>query len=302
VVGARGSGTGRFEGTPLSIHPTAIIGSEARIHASADIGPFAVVGPRATIGAGTKLCAHAAAGSRVIIGARNILNSFCVVGGQPQVLADDSQDSQVFLGDDNHFGVGVTVNRGTRKGGGLTLIGNRNSIHPGAHVAHDCSIGDDCLLGPMCLLAGHVRVEPGARIDARTGVHHWATIGAYSWVRAASGISRDVPPFMIVGGSRGEVLGVNVEALRARGVGEDALTALGRAFRLVWQSSLPKPAALAGLQGELGHVPEIRALVEFLRASDQGRMGRRLERNRSETPPRSSTGKGGQMPPGPVTR
>lgn len=236
----------RHHETP-GIHPTAIIAPGARIHASVRIGEYCYIGSEVSIGPGTEIQAHVVVDGRVSIGARNVLESYCMIGGRPQDRSDDGQNSSTFVGDDNRLGRGMTVNRGTVRGGGVTTIGNRNRLHAGSHVAHDCSITDDCELGTHCMLAGHIRMDVGSRVDSMCGVHHWVTIGAHSRIRGGTRVNHDVPPYMITGGYRAEVLGVHLERLSSLGVGDAAVAALNQCISILWREGLPRATIFPAL-------------------------------------------------------
>lgn len=261
----------------MPIHPTAIIESGARIHAAADIGPFCVIGPRAVIGPGTKLLHSVTVVGRTTIGARNVVHPFCVLGGDPQDLKFRGEDSVTVIGDENVIREAVTVNKGTRGGGNQTVIGNRNYVMANCHVAHDTIIEDQCILANACLLAGHIRVESAAILSGWVAVHHFVTIGQHAFIGGCSRVNQDAPPYMITQGFAGEVRGVNSVGLRRRGFKPDVINALREAHRTVWRSGLPKPDALGELESKNGEFAEIRTLIEFMRASDRGRMGRARE-------------------------
>lgn len=272
----------------MAIHPSAIIEPGARIHASADIGPFCVIGPKVTIGPGTKLIHSVTVSGRTLVGARNVIHPLCVIGGDPQDLKFKGEDTTTVIGDENLFREGVTINKGTMPGGGQTVVGNRNMLMALVHVAHDCAIEDNCILANAAFLAGHVRVESNAILSGWTVVHHFATVGGYCFIGGASRISGDAPPYMIIQGLSGEVRGVNSIGLRRRGFKPEAINALREAHRIIWRSALPKPEALAEVEKESGQIPEIRTLIEYLRASDHGNLGRRREPRRTP-PPSAST-------------
>jgi len=269
----------------MAIHPSAIIEPGARIHASAEIGPFCVVGPKVSIGPGTKLIQSVTVVGRTTLGARNVVHPFCVIGGDPQDLKFKGEDSTTSIGDENVIREGVTINKGTLTGGGQTIIGNRNMLMALAHVAHDCLIEDNCILANACLLAGHVRVESFAILSGWVVVHHFATVGQMAFVGGASRVNQDAPPYMILQGMSGEVRGVNSIGLKRRGLNPEAINCLKEAYRIIWRSQLPKPEALAEVEKMGGQYPEVRTLIEFLRASDQGHMGRRREHRRPAPTP-----------------
>lgn len=261
----------------MAIHATAVIEPGARIHASAEIGPFCIIGPNVTIGPGTKLIHSVTVLGRTSIGARNVIHPYAVLGGDPQDLKFRGEDSLTLIGDENVIRESVTINKGTLLGGGETVIGNRNYLMACAHVAHDTLVGDQCILANNVLLAGHIRVESHAILSGWVCVHHFVTVGQHAFIGGCSRVNQDVPPFMIIQGFEGEVRGVNSVGLRRRGFKPEAVNALREAHRVLWRSGLPKPDALAELGQGNGHVPEIRTLIEFLQASDRGRMGRARE-------------------------
>jgi UDP-N-acetylglucosamine acyltransferase len=218
---------------------------------------------------------------RTTIGARNVIHPFCVLGGDPQDLKYRGEDSVTIIGDENVIREGVTVNKGTVGGGNETLIGNRNYIMAAAHVAHDTIIEDDCIIANATLLAGHIRVESHSILSGWVAVHHFVTIGQHAFIGGCSRISQDCPPYMLTQGFQGEVWRVNSLGLQRKGFKPETINALREAHRMVWRSSLPKPDALGEIEKSNGHIPEIKTLVEFLRASDRGRMGRARESARA---------------------
>jgi UDP-N-acetylglucosamine acyltransferase len=270
----------------MAIHPTSIVEPGARIHASADIGPFCVIGPKVTIGPGTKLVQGVTVLGRTTIGARNLIHPTCVIGGDPQDLKFKGEDTTTSIGDENVIREGVTINKGTVSGGGQTVIGSRNLIMAIVHIAHDCVVEDSCILANAALLAGHVRVESFAIISGWVVVHHFVTIGQHVFIGGASRVGQDVAPYMLLQGLGGEIRGINSVGLKRRGFKAEAINALREAHRILWRSGLPKPEALVEVEKMGGQFSEIRTVVEFLRASDLGHMGRRRESRRP--PPASS--------------
>lgn len=270
----------------MAIHPSAIVEPGARIHASADIGPFCVIGPKVTIGPGTKLLQGVTVLGRTTIGARNLIHPTAVIGGDPQDLKFKGEDTITVIGDENVIREGVTINKGTVSGGGQTVIGSRNLIMAIVHVAHDCIVEDNTILANAVFLAGHVRVESGAILSGWVVIHHFVTVGQGAFIGGASRVGQDVCPFMLLQGLGGEIRGINSVGLRRRGVKPEAINALREAYRLIWRSGLPKPEALAEVEKMGGQFAEIKTILEFLRAADQGHMGRRREPRRA--PPRPS--------------
>jgi UDP-N-acetylglucosamine acyltransferase len=258
----------------MPIHPSAIIETGARIHASAEIGPFCIVGPRVAIGPGTKLLHSVVVGGRTTIGARNVIHPYAVIGGDPQDPAYRGEDSITVLGDENVVRESVTINKGTQAGGRQTVVGNRNLIMACAHVAHDAVIEDNCILANNVLLDGHVRIESWAIVSGWVAVYRFVTIGQHAFIGGCSRAGEDIPPFMIHQGVPGEVKGVNSVGLKRRGFKPEAINALREAHKILWRSERPRKDALAEIDRVHGSIPEIRTLVDFLAAAERGRTGR----------------------------
>lgn len=261
----------------MSIHPTAIVEPGANIDGEAEVGPYCYVGPKVSIGPGTVLHASVTVLGRTTIGKNNRLHPFCVVGGDPQDLKFRGEDSETIIGDGNIVRESATINKGTAGGGGRTVLGNENYIMACSHVAHDTIIEDHCILANACLLAGHIKIEKWAIISGQVAVAHFVTIGQHAFIGGGSGLNQDAPPYMIAQGVPSRIRGVNSVGLRRRGFPIESINALRECARILWRSGAPKPEAIARVETEFGSIPEVRTLVEFMRASDHGRLGRARE-------------------------
>jgi UDP-N-acetylglucosamine acyltransferase len=51
------------------------------------------------------------------------------------------------------------------------------------------------------MLGGHVHVESHASISGGVAVHHYVTVGGYSFIGGQSRIVHDVPRYMLVDGN-----------------------------------------------------------------------------------------------------
>lgn len=263
------------------IHPTAVIEKGAEIHDTAEIGPWCRVGPKVKIGAGCVLQNGVAVGGRTTIGKNNVFHPYCVVGGDPQDLKFRGEDSETIIGDANTFRECVTVNKGTDTGDGRTVIGNHNFLMACAHVAHDVILEDHCIVANAVLLAGHVKIERNAIVSGQVCVSHFCTVGQHAFIGGASALNQDAPPYMISRDVPSKVVGVNTIGLRRRGFPLETINALRECHRILWRSGDPKPESMARVEQEFGSLPEVRTLLDFLRAADRGRLGRAREANRT---------------------
>ena len=117
-----------------SVHPTAIVSSEAGIGRGARIGPYAVVEDEVVIGAGTEIGAHAVIKRYTSVGERNRIFEHAVLGGEPQDVKFRGERGSLVIGDDNLIREFVTLHRACGEGE-VTRIGSRNFLMVGAHVA-----------------------------------------------------------------------------------------------------------------------------------------------------------------------
>lgn len=264
-----------------SIAATAHVDPEARIDDDVEIGPFCVVGPEVSIGRGTQLLNNVTVMGRVTIGQSNRLYPGVVIGGEPQDLTYRGEPTQVIIGDHNVFRESVTVNRGTVKDSLITSIGDHCFLMAGAHVAHDCRVGDRVIMANATLLGGHVHVHNDATLSGGVAVHHYATVGSYSFVSGLSRVLHDVAPFMLVEGQPARPRCVNVVALKRNDYPNDTIKALTEAHRLLYRSKVGLDHAREILRKNGMLVPSVNQLLSFIQNQHEGRHGRGRERRRA---------------------
>jgi UDP-N-acetylglucosamine acyltransferase len=262
------------------------IDATAIVHPSAQIGQGTVVGPHASIGAHVKIGANCRIGaSSIVEGATEIgdgteIYPFASIGLIPQDLKFQGEDTRLVIGERNIFREFVTVHRGTRGGGGVTQIGNRNVFMAYVHVAHDCHVGNDTIFGNMATLGGHVTVEDFANVSAGSGVHQYCRVGRYAFIGGYSVVTKDALPFVKSVGNRARVYGINTIGLMRRGFTQDTITKLRRTYRYLLHSNTSR--ALAQIERDASlQCPEVGYLVKFIRSSKRGvglrRPSRRVE-------------------------
>ncbi|MDP6958680.1 MAG: acyl-ACP--UDP-N-acetylglucosamine O-acyltransferase [Planctomycetota bacterium] len=259
------------------IHSTAIIEKGAKLADDVEVGPFCYVGPNVDIGPGNKLINSVTILGRTTIGERNRFHPFSVIGGDPQDLKYRGENSETIIGNNNIFRENCTVNKGTEVGGGRTVIGSQNYLMACSHIAHDTIIEDHCILANTCLLAGHIKIEKWAILSGNVMVHHFVTVGQHAFIGGMSRINQDTPPFMICQGLNGEIRGLNSVGLRRRGFSDESINLLRDAHRKIWRSDGPTSEVLTQIETESGSNKEIQTLLNFLRASGKGKMGRARE-------------------------
>jgi UDP-N-acetylglucosamine acyltransferase len=245
-----------------------------------EVGPYCVIGPDVRIGRGTRLLSHVCITGVTDLGENNVISPFVVIGGDPQDVSYHGEPTRVIIGDDNFLRENVTINRATLKEDGITRIGSHCFLMAGAHVAHDCKLGDRITIANGTMLGGHVHVESYASLSGGVAVHHYATIGGYSFVGGQSRIIHDVPRFMLVDGNPSKVRCINVVGLKRNGITAEAIDALHEAHRLLYRAKMGVQHAADLLESHGHKVPEVIQLLDFIQQQHEGRHGRARERFR----------------------
>ncbi len=289
------------------IHPSAVIHPEAKVAHDVEIGPCVVIEKGVEVGEGTRIKAHSVLeGPRLVIGKQceigpnanlksyttlgdhNKIFPFACIGGEPQDLKFKGEESTLEIGSYNTFREGVTVNRGTAHGGGVTKIGNHTLLMAYVHVAHDCVLGDHVILANNVGLAGHVTIEDHVILGGMVGISQFCRIGKFAYVGGFTATNKDIPPFMLANGSLQGVglinlKGINSIGLKRHGVSNEVIQDLKGAFKILVMSDLTFQDGLAKIKQELIKTPEVKYLVEFIEGSKQGVLGRTRESHVEET-------------------
>lgn len=101
----------------MSIHPTAIIAETATVGEGCEIGAYAFVKDGAVIGSNCKLSAHSIIREGAQLGNHVFVDSFAVIGGEPQAVNFDRNiKSRVVIGNNVIIREGVTVHRPATEG------------------------------------------------------------------------------------------------------------------------------------------------------------------------------------------
>ena len=255
------------------IHKTAIVEDGAKIGADVVIGPYCVIGPKVTIEDGTKLHSHVVVNGNTKIGKNNELFSFAALGNTPQDIKYDGEDTTLEIGDNNKIRESVTVHLGTVKGIGTTKIGNNNLIMAYTHIAHDCVIGNSVILANNTQIAGHITISDMAIIAGFTDLHQFVRVGEMAMIQGCSCTNQDIPPYCIAGGSRkASLAGLNLVALKRKGVSNEVRSAIYKAYKIMFMSGHPTTQEAYDHVKEEGlyHISEVQNFVEFIMSSKRG--------------------------------
>ncbi len=250
------------------IHPTAIVHPQAQIGADCDIGPYCTLGEHVELGAGCRLISHVVIDGHTRLGRENVIYPFASIGLKTQDLKWKGGVTRTDIGDHNAIRECVTIHSATSDGE-ATVIGSHNNILASSHIGHNIVMGSHVIVS-MAALAGHVIVEDYALVGGLSAVHQFCRIGTMSMIAGCAKVVQDVPPYMIVDGNPAETRTINKIGLERNGVSEEAQVALRHAYKILFRDGLTTPNALARIESELPPLPEIKHLVQFVRASERG--------------------------------
>jgi UDP-N-acetylglucosamine acyltransferase len=266
------------------IDPTAIVHPRAQVGEGTAIGPHAMIGPNVRLGAHCRVGASAVIDGWTDIGDDTEIYPFASIGLIPQDLKFRGEKSRLVIGRRNIFREFVTINRGTRGGGGVTMIGDRNVFMAYVHVAHDCQVRNDTIFGPHATLGGHVTVEDFANISAGSAVHQFCRVGQHAFIGGYSVVTKDALPYARTVGSRpARIFGANTIGLMRRGFSPEVVEKLKGAFRYLLQSKLNTTRALQQIHHDRSLACEqVQYLIDFIRTSQRGVILRRATRRAEE--------------------
>ena len=217
------------------IHNTAIIDPKAKISSGVSIGAFTVIGPNVEIGENTIIQSHVSIIGNTKIGKNNKIYPFASIGNDPQDLKFDGEVTKLEIGDNNKIREYVTVNPGTKGGGGLTKIGNNCLFMVSSHIAHDCLVEDNVILANNVPLGGHAHIEENVIIGGNSAVQQFTRVGKSSMIGGMCGVVRDIIPYAMVHGNRSILQGLNLIGLRRKNIPNKDILVLTEAYKEIFK-------------------------------------------------------------------
>jgi len=196
------------------IHSTSIIDKNAKISSNVKIGPYSVIGPNVEISENVEIHSHVNISGNTKIGSETKIYPFASIGTDPQDLKFKGEKNNLIIGKKNTIREYVTINPGTRDGGGITKIGNNCLLMISSHIAHDCIVGNNVVIANNVPLGGHVIIEDGVIIGGNSAVQQFTRIGRLAMIGGMTGVLKDVIPFGLSFGNRNYLKGLNLIGLR----------------------------------------------------------------------------------------
>ena len=253
----------------MAVHPTAIVEDGASLGAGVEIGPYCIVGRDVLLGEGVRLLSHVVVSGKTSIGDRTVIHPHAVIGGEAQIYNNQAPDARLEIGSGNTLREGVTINLGSRKGRGVTKLGNNCFLMAGSHIGHDCHVGNNVTMANGAMLGGHFDVGDGVIMGGLAAGQQFGRIGRYAFISGLSGISTDVIPYGIAIGLHVRLGGLNLVGLRRRNIPRPSIHALRAAYRAIFlegKGSIQDNAREAETSGKWKGIAEVEEVIAFILA------------------------------------
>ena len=244
------------------IDKTAIINKSAKVHSSVKIGPYSVIGPNVEIGENTEIQSHVSITGNVKIGKENKIYPFVSIN-DPQDLKYNGEETSLVIGDNNKIREYVTINPGTKGGGGITKIGSGCLFMVSSHIAHDCLVEDNVILANNVPLGGHAHIEQNVIIGGNSAVQQFTRVGKFAMIGGMCGVVRDIIPYAMVHGNRSILQGLNLIGLRRKNIPNKEILVLSEAYKEIFKNE-NLTENLKNLSAEIKKNGLVKDVVEFL--------------------------------------
>ena len=247
------------------IHHSSIIEDGAIIGRGTTVSESCFIGKSVVIGEDNTIESHCVIVGNTTIGRCNSIASHSVLGTAPQDVKPIHDTASLNIGDENKIGQYVLINTGTNRGGGVTNIGDRNSLMSRSHIGHDVQMGSECKMDTDSALGGHVVVDDYADFGKSSAVHQFVEVGMYAKLGALSALTQDLPPFGIARGNRAKIVGIN----RDKRLTAECRESVSQAYSVLFENrESPYESASSALGKH--NSKEIEKLYRFIIGSSRG--------------------------------
>lgn len=252
----------------MNIHPLAEVHPGAQLGVDVVVGPFAVIEDDVQVGDRCQVSPRASIKSGTTLGCDNQVGEGAVLGGNPQHLHTIEHPGRLVVGDRNVIRENATLHR-AMESDQATILGDECLVMVGAHIAHDCIVGNNVVLTNNVMLAGHVTVGDRAYLGGGCAVHQHCRIGRIAMVGGLARVDQDVPPFVMIDGESNQVVGLNRVGLRRAGISSQERTHLKAAYQVLYRQGLQWEETLAMLEQQFSEGPAAE-FGSFLRGTSRG--------------------------------
>lgn len=245
------------------------VSPKAKIGKDVKIGPFVYIDDDVEIGDGTTLMPHSVVLNGARIGKNCLICSGAVISNIPQDLKFKGEETTAVIGDNTTIREYVTVNRGTASKN-TTIIGSNCLIMAYCHIAHDCRLGNHIIMSNACQIAGEVIIEDYATIGGGSLMHQFSHIGTQVMIQGGSRVSKDIPPYVMVGREPVKLIGLNAVGLRRRNFSPEAIDSISKTYACIYAPGLNISQGIEKALAEVPQTPERDVIIDFIKTSPRG--------------------------------
>jgi UDP-N-acetylglucosamine acyltransferase len=245
------------------------VSSKAKIGSNVEIKDFAVVDDDVVIGNNVFIgpCAYIGNGSRIADNVKIFHGGS--IASHPHSVGFADEISTVEIGEGTLIKEFSTISRAT-KYSNRTIVGKDCYIMNYVHVAHDNRIGDGVVLTNGVGLGGHVSVGSYTTIGGLVGVHQFVHIGDYVMIESNTKVTKDIPPYLLVGRTPQRFIGINYIGLKRKSFDNEVINQIKDAYRIIYSDKLNFKDSLKKLFDEMQMTTEVRNIYEFITNSERG--------------------------------
>ena len=218
------------------IHKTSIINPKAKISKNVKIGPYTIIGPNVEIEENVEIHSHVNISGNTKIGSETKIYPFASIGSDPQDLKFKGEKNNLTIGKGNTIREYVTINPGTKGGGGATKVGDNCLLMISSHIAHDCDVGSNVVICNNVAIAGHAIIEDDVIIGGNSAVQQYTRIGRLAMIGGMTGVLNDVIPYGLSFGNRNYLKGLNLIGLRRKKYENKDIIELGNVYDEIFSS------------------------------------------------------------------
>ena len=251
------------------ISPRAEVSPKATIGDNCKIFPFVYIEGDVEIGDNCIIFPFTSILNGARVGNNNKIHQGSVIAALPQDFDFVGEKSECIIGNNNIIRENVVINRATHVGG-KTIIGNNNFLMEGAHISHDTKVGHQCVFGYGTKIAGDCEIGNGVIFSSSVIENAGTRVGEGAMIQAGTTFSKDVPPYIIAGGTPVVYGGVNTTMCSSYGISDKVLKHIANAYRLLFHGKTSTFDAVNQIEEQVPDSPEIQHIIEFLRASELG--------------------------------
>ncbi|MGC8814725.1 MAG: acyl-ACP--UDP-N-acetylglucosamine O-acyltransferase [bacterium] len=199
-----------------------------------NIGKNVYIGPNCKISKNVKIMDNVFIECNTTIDEGTVIYPFVVIGTPPQDKSFKNEESFVIIGKNNIIREFTTIHRPT----GLnakTVIGDNNYFMAYSHIAHNCYVGNNTVISSYAAIAGYSFIDDYVILGGMAGVHQKVRIGKYTIVGGMSKVVKDIPPFMMVDGNPGKVVGINKEGMKRNGFSFKQIDIAKKIYQIIYK-------------------------------------------------------------------